>query len=105
MRASRYPAARSPMRQECTLVPVRWPCLLLLPIAVVACSAPCAGAATPAPTPTGLETLERQVEEFTLANGLRFMLVERHDAPVFSFQTVVDAGSADNAPGTTGLAH
>jgi len=55
--------------------------------------------------PTGLETLERQVEEFTLANGLRFMLVERHDSPVFSFQTVVDAGSADNAPGTTGLAH
>ena len=54
---------------------------------------------------TGLERLERQVQEFTLANGLRFLLVERHDAPVFSFQSVVNAGSANDQVGTTGLAH
>jgi predicted Zn-dependent peptidase len=54
---------------------------------------------------TGLENLERTVQEFTLGNGLKFMVVERHQAPVFSFQTVVDAGSANDAVGTTGLAH
>ncbi len=73
--------------------------------------APVAGAAPkpPAPAPrtvrTGLETLERQVEEFTLPNGLRFIVVERHQAPVFSFFTVVNSGSANDQIGTTGLAH
>src|SRR5207247_5763231 len=43
---------------------------------------------------TGLEALQRQVQEFTLPNGLKFIVVERHQAPVFSFMTVVDAGSA-----------
>jgi len=54
---------------------------------------------------TGLEGLEKQVREFTLPNGVRFILVERHDAPVFSFMTVVNAGSVDNPFGATGLAH
>ena len=56
-------------------------------------------------TRTGLEALERHVKEFTLPNGLRFIVVERHQAPVFSFTTVVDAGSANDQTGTTGLAH
>src|SRR5206468_5867300 len=43
--------------------------------------------------------------EFTLSNGLKFIVVERHLAPVFSFMTVVDAGSANDVTGTTGLAH
>jgi predicted Zn-dependent peptidase len=59
----------------------------------------------PAPVRTGLENLERQVKDFTLPNGLKFIVVERHVAPVFSFETMVDAGSADDAIGTTGLAH
>jgi predicted Zn-dependent peptidase len=58
-----------------------------------------------AATRTGLETLESQIKDFTLANGLRFIVVERHAAPVFSFETVVNAGSADDGLGTTGLAH
>jgi len=58
-----------------------------------------------APIKTGLENLEKQVKEFTLPNGLKFIVVERHDAPVFSFQTVVNAGSCDEQVGTTGLAH
>ena len=49
-----------------------------------------------APVRTGLENLEKQVKEFTLANGLRFLVVERHEAPVFSFQIVVNAGSAND---------
>jgi predicted Zn-dependent peptidase len=54
---------------------------------------------------TGLESLEEQVKEFTLENGLKFIVVERHEAPVFSFQTIVNAGSANDQVGTTGLAH
>jgi len=59
----------------------------------------------PAAVRTGLESLEKQVQEFTLANGLRFLVVERHQAPVFSFFTVVNSGSANDAIGTTGIAH
>jgi predicted Zn-dependent peptidase len=59
----------------------------------------------PARHATGLESLEHSVKEFTLGNGIRFLLVERHDSPVFSYETVVNAGSADDTPGATGLAH
>jgi predicted Zn-dependent peptidase len=58
-----------------------------------------------APVKTGLENLEQQVKEFTLPNGLKFIVVERHDAPVFSFQTMVNAGSVDEPIGLTGIAH
>ncbi len=57
------------------------------------------------PVRTGLENIEKQVQEFTLANGLHFIVVERHQAPVFSFFTVVNSGSANDAVGTTGIAH
>jgi predicted Zn-dependent peptidase len=57
------------------------------------------------PVRTGLEALERQVQEFTLPNGLRFLVVERNTAPVFSYFTVVNSGSAHDAIGTTGIAH
>ena len=77
-------------------------------VAVIAAAAGCArvGEAPRGGTrATGLESLERSVQEFTLGNGIRFLLVERHDSPVFSYETVVDAGSADDTPGATGLAH
>ncbi len=64
-----------------------------------------AKAPAPAPLRTGLERVEKQVQEFVLPNGLRFLLVERHDAPVMSFQTIVNAGSANDQVGTTGIAH
>jgi predicted Zn-dependent peptidase len=66
---------------------------------------PAAAAKGGAPARTGLETLEKQVREFTLGNGLKFIVVGRHDAPVFSFATVVNAGAANDALGTTGIAH
>jgi predicted Zn-dependent peptidase len=47
---------------------------------------------------------EKRVTEFTLANGLHFILLERHEAPVVSFHTYVKAGSADDPPGQTGMA-
>ncbi len=53
----------------------------------------------------GFKDLESQVKKFTLPNGLTFLVLERHDAPVFSFWTYVDAGGVDEVPGITGVAH
>ena len=66
-----------------------------------------AAAVAPADTKvvTGLEAIEKQVKEFTLPNGLKFMVIERHAAPVFSFMTVVNSGAANDNVGTTGIAH
>jgi predicted Zn-dependent peptidase len=52
-----------------------------------------------------LAQFEKRVTEFTLPNGLHFILLERHDAPVVSFHTYVDAGSVDDPCDRTGLAH
>ncbi|MEZ5356811.1 MAG: pitrilysin family protein [Bryobacteraceae bacterium] len=46
-----------------------------------------------------------RVQEFTLDNGWRFIVVERHQAPVASFYTYADVGSAQEVKGITGLAH
>jgi predicted Zn-dependent peptidase len=52
-----------------------------------------------------LKEFEKRVTEFTLANGLHFIVLERHQAPVVSFHTYVNAGSVDDPEGKTGLAH
>jgi predicted Zn-dependent peptidase len=52
-----------------------------------------------------LREFEKNVTEFTLANGLHFIVVERHEAPVVSFHTYVNAGSVDDPSGATGIAH
>jgi predicted Zn-dependent peptidase len=49
--------------------------------------------------------LQGQVQEFTLDNGMHFLVVERHDVPVFSFNTYVNVGSSDEVTGITGIAH
>ena len=48
---------------------------------------------------------EKRMTEFTLGNGLKFLVLERHEAPVVSFHTYADVGSADEVKGITGLAH
>src|SRR5262252_57115 len=52
-----------------------------------------------------LKDFEKKVTEFTLPNGLHFIVVERHNAPVVSFHTYVNVGSVDDPGGQTGLAH
>ncbi len=52
-----------------------------------------------------LKEFEKSVTEFTLANGLHFMFVERHEAPVVSFHTYANVGSVDDPKGSTGMAH
>jgi predicted Zn-dependent peptidase len=56
-------------------------------------------------TAQNLKEFEKKVSEFTLPNGLHFLIVERHEAPVVSFNTYVNAGSLDDPAGQTGLAH
>lgn len=49
--------------------------------------------------------LQKTVTKYTLKNGLRIIVMERHEAPVVSFVTYVNAGSVDDPKGYTGLAH
>ena len=56
-------------------------------------------------TAQSLKDYEKRITEFTLANGLHFIILERHDAPVVSFHSYVNAGSVDDPGGETGIAH
>jgi predicted Zn-dependent peptidase len=60
--------------------------------------------AWPASAQTYLD-LENQVKEIKLDNGMTFLVLERHDVPVFSFCTYVGVGSANEVRGITGIAH
>lgn len=64
-----------------------------------------AAASTAVAAGDGQSTLADEVQEFTLDNGIHFMVLERHDVPVFSFSTHMNVGSSDEVTGITGLAH
>lgn len=49
--------------------------------------------------------LESRVHEFTLSNGMSFLVSQRRTAPVVSFHTYVDVGAFDEDNGLTGVAH
>jgi len=49
--------------------------------------------------------LENSVTEFTLNNGLKIIVMERHEAPVATFVSFANVGSVDDPKGYTGLAH
>lgn len=61
--------------------------------------------ATPPSSAQDLASVERRLTEHRLANGWTFLILERPGAPVFSFSTQVNVGSAQEVPGITGLAH
>ena len=50
-------------------------------------------------------TFEKHITVKKLENGLTAIVYERPEAPVFSFFTHVDAGSAQDPTGETGMAH
>ena len=52
-----------------------------------------------------LAEFESRLTEFTLDNGLEFIVLERHEAPVVACYTHADVGAADEVTGLTGLAH
>ncbi|MEW5922772.1 MAG: pitrilysin family protein [Candidatus Zixiibacteriota bacterium] len=49
--------------------------------------------------------IEKQIVEYKLDNGLTFIILPRHDAPVVTFITHVDAGCVDDPMGSMGMAH
>ena len=63
-----------------------------------------AAAALPA-SAQSLADFEKKVTVKTLPNGWTFIVCERPEAPVFSFSTHVNVGSAQEVPGITGIAH
>jgi predicted Zn-dependent peptidase len=52
-----------------------------------------------------LADFEKSVTEFTLSNGMKFIVVERHQVPVVAFELYVDVGAADETSGMTGVSH
>jgi len=63
-------------------------------------------AAIPKPaTAQDLAQFEKRMTEFTLDNGLKFLILERHEVPVVSFHIHADVGAVDEVKGITGLAH
>jgi len=51
------------------------------------------------------QTLEEKVQEFTLDNGMHFIVVERHEAPVAFGAVAFKVGSIYERPGITGISH
>lgn len=72
---------------------IRGKCLLLLILIIL--------------WPTGLlpYELENRVEKFTLDNGLRILLLERHTSPTVSLYIRHRVGAVDEISGATGTAH
>ena len=68
-------------------------CLLVLLLAGAAASA------------QDLQSFEKRITVKVFPNGLTLVLCERHDAPVFSYTTFVDAGDVNDPSGQSGLAH
>jgi predicted Zn-dependent peptidase len=64
---------------------------------------------TPSPTPTTiqpyLDRVSDRVTEFTLDNGMKFIVLQDEEAPVVSFVTYADVGGVDEPEGKTGVAH
>jgi len=52
-----------------------------------------------------LDGVISNVTEFRLDNGMKFIVLERHKAPVVSFLTYANVGGVDEPEGKTGVAH
>ena len=52
-----------------------------------------------------LDAQDIPVKEHTLKNGMRVLLVERHDEPTIACSWVAKVGAVNERPGITGLAH
>jgi predicted Zn-dependent peptidase len=53
----------------------------------------------------GFEDVEQKIGEHILSNGMKLIILERHEAPVFSGHLYVNVGGADEVIGNTGIAH
>ncbi len=75
-------------------------CFLLVSIDIPALAQTSSSSITPY-----LNRAIEKITEFTLDNGLKFIVMENHDAPVVSFVTYADVGGTDEPDGKTGVAH
>ena len=89
------------VRRAAFLLPAA--CLLLAAAPGTTPATPPAAPATAAPA--AVDPLEARVREFTLDNGLKFLVVRRGTAPVFNAITRFRVGSTDDPGGGTGVAH
>ncbi|MCU1309691.1 MAG: peptidase M16-like [Candidatus Angelobacter sp.] len=78
------------------LRPISFRLALLFTITLALCSAAAA---------QDIASFEKRITVKKLDNGLTLLVVERPEAPVFSFFTHVDVGSAQDPQGQSGLAH
>jgi predicted Zn-dependent peptidase len=69
--------------------------LRLLPLLLIPLLAP----------PQNLKEFEKRVTEFQLPNGMNFIMLERHEAPVVAFNMFANVGGVDDPAGQTGMAH
>jgi len=51
------------------------------------------------------DAIKSQVKVHLLENGMKFIVLERHAAPVVSFHVYADVGSANESYGITGISH
>lgn len=52
-----------------------------------------------------LEQVAQRISEFTLENGMKFIVMERRQAPVASFMLYAKVGAVNEPDGQTGVAH
>ena len=57
------------------------------------------------PLTLAAQDFKLDVVERTLKNGMRVLMVERHDAPTVALYLMFKVGSVDDPQGTTGIAH
>ena len=50
-------------------------------------------------------TVEKSITDFTLDNGMKFIIMEDHSAPVIAFSLMADVGGVNDPKDYTGLAH
>lgn len=75
-----------------------FPILVVLLTVLIGHGHAIAGASVP-------EDIRFPVTEHTLKNGMRFLIVEKHDSPTFAAYLRFQVGSVNETPGVTGLAH
>jgi len=58
-----------------------------------------------AQSPAVAQTLEEKVKTFDLKNGMKWLVVERHEAPVAFCAVAFNVGAANEWPNVTGISH
>ncbi|NJK56747.1 MAG: insulinase family protein [Pleurocapsa sp. SU_5_0] len=100
---------KSDRANHCGLTKSRWVVLVAIAFWWWNCAGLSVLAATQTQTKSSIQPyinqVIEQITEFTLNNGLKFMVLENHEAPVVSFVTYANVGGVDEPDGQTGVAH